>query len=290
MKITNYKNLPESLVKAITFDDYSKGDATISVTSLWKSPRVVELESKYADHITQDASEMIWVLFGKCIHEILRRSDTKALTETRLSEEILGWKVSGQFDRFVEEDGLLQDYKITSAWTLVFDSRHKDWTNQLNSYAHLLRKQGHKVKRIEVVAILRDWSAREARTKPDYPQSPVQIISLDLWDYDKTQALLEEQVRKHIDGKLNLPLCTEEEQWAKPTVYAVMKEGRKSALSLCMTQDQANKEKEGLGHEHGVNKVYIEVRPGEKTKCESYCSVKKFCSQYAGEQLTKSKP
>lgn len=290
MKITNYKNLPESLVKAITFDDYSKGDATISVTSLWKSPRVVELESKYADHITQDASEMIWVLFGKCIHEILRRSDTKALTETRLSEEILGWKVSGQFDRFVEEDGLLQDYKITSAWTLVFDSRHKDWTNQLNSYAHLLRKQGHKVKRIEVVAILRDWSAREARTKPDYPQSPVQIISLDLWDHDKTQALLEEQVRKHIEGKLNLPLCTEEEQWAKPTVYAVMKEGRKSALSLCMTQDQANKEKEGLGYEHGVNKVYIEVRPGEKTKCESYCSVKKFCSQYAGEQLTKSKP
>jgi len=290
MKITNYKNLPESLVKAITFDDYSKGSSDISVTSLWKSPRVVELESKYADQITQDASEMIWVLFGKCIHEILRRSDTTALTETRLSEDILGWKVSGQFDRFVEQEGLLQDYKITSAWTLVFDSKHKDWTNQLNSYAHLLRKQGHQVKKIEVVAILRDWSAREARNKPDYPQSPVQVIPLELWDNDKTQSLLEAQVKKHSEGKLNLPLCTEEEQWSKPTVYAVMKEGRKSALSLCMTQDQANKEKEGLGQEHGVNKVYIEVRPGEKTKCESYCSVKKFCSQYASERLALGKP
>lgn len=290
MKITNIKNLPEALVNAITFDDYSKGESDISTTSLWKSPRLVALETKFHDQISQDASERIWVLFGKCIHEILRRSDTEAITEARLVDDILGWNVSGQFDRFVKQDGLLQDYKVTSAWSMVFDSKHKDWTNQLNTYAHLLRKHGHEVNKMEVVAILRDWSAKEARTKPTYPQSPVQVVSIDLWDKEFTKAALEERVKKHSEAKISLPLCTPEEQWAKPDVYAVMKDGQKRALSLALSEEQAAIDKALFEKEHKSKKIFVVKRPGEKTRCESYCSVKQFCDQYQQEKQVSVEP
>lgn len=284
MKITNHKGLPESIVNAITFDDYSKGAADLSVTDLWKAPRIYNLETKFQDQISQDASERIWLLFGKCTHEILRRSDTEAITETRLADDILGYKISGQFDRFVKSEGLLQDYKVTSAWSMVFDSKHKDWTNQLNTYAHLLRRHGHEVNRLEVVAILRDWQAREAKMKPTYPQSPVQVIPLTLWSKEEAQLAIEDRLKKHSEAKLAMPLCTPEDQWEKPAVYAVMKDGQKRALSLALTPEQASIDKSLFEKEHGGKKLVVVRRPGEKTRCESYCSVKQFCDQYAKEK------
>jgi len=275
--ITNRMNLPEPLVKAIAFDDYTGGGADISATSLWKPARMVALEKQHGDKITQDVSDMIWILMGKCIHEILRRSDQDAVTETRLADEVLGWKVSGQFDRFVTNQGLLQDYKITSAWSLVFSSRDDEWTKQLNTYAYLLRRNGHEVRRIEIVAILRDWSATQAKSNKDYPQSSVQVIPIQLWEEDRIVRLLQERVREHQRARMELPLCSEEEQWAKPTVYAVMKEGRKSALKLCSSEEEART----LLDEKGT---YLQVRPGEKTRCESYCQVRDFCEQYQREK------
>jgi len=76
---------------------------------------------------------------------------------------------------------------------------------------------------------------------------------------------------------MELPLCSDEEQWAKPTVYAVMKEGRKSALKLCSSEEEART----LLDEKGT---YLQVRPGEKTRCESYCQVRDFCEQYQREK------
>lgn len=290
MKITNVKNLPEALVNAITFDDYSKGSSDLSVTDLWKSPRLFNLETKHRDQISQDASDRIWVLLGKCIHEILRRSDTEAITETRLVDDILGYKISGQFDRFVKSEGLLQDYKVTSAWSMVFDSKHKDWTNQLNTYAHLLRRHGHEVNRLEVVAILRDWQAKEARMKPTYPQSPVQVVTLNLWSKEEAQIAIEDRVKKHSDAKQGLPLCTPEEQWEKPAVYAVMKDGQKRALSLALTESQALVDKALFEKEQGNKKIFVVKRPGEKTRCEAYCSVKQFCDQYKQEKSNHAEP
>lgn len=274
--ITNKKNLPESLVKAVAFDDYSGGSSDITATTLWKPARMVELERLFADQLSQDASDLIWVLMGKCVHEILRRSDEEAVTETRLADDILGWKISGQFDRYLAGEGKLQDYKITSAWSLVFDSRNQDWTRQLNTYAHLLRRYGQPVNTIEVVAILRDWSAREARGNPDYPQCPVQVVDIQVWEADACETAIQERVREHQRARVELPLCSAEEQWAKPTTYAVMKEGRKSAVKVCKSEEEA---KAFIG----ADKLTIQIRPGEKTRCESYCGVRDFCAQYHRE-------
>lgn len=275
--ITNKMGLPESLVKAITWDDYTGGSSDLSATSLWKPARMVALEKQHAGQLTQDASEMIWVLMGKCIHEILRRADNEAVTEMRLVDDILGWKISGQFDRFVAADGLLQDYKITSAWSLVFDSRSVEWTKQLNTYAHLLRRHGHQVQRIEVVAILRDWSATEARGNPDYPQCSVQVVPIELLAPEVIQKEITERVQEHQRARIELPLCSEEEQWARPTTYALYKKGAKKALKVCKSAKEAG--------EYMADKkdLICDIRPGKKTRCESYCQVRDFCDQYRRE-------
>ena len=70
-----------------------------------------------------------------------------------------GVKVSGQIDYF--KDGVLTDYKVTSAWKLV-DGVPLEWHDQLNAYALLLEENGITVKELQVVVLLRDWSPGKA--------------------------------------------------------------------------------------------------------------------------------
>ena len=66
-----------------------------------------------------------------------------------------------------------------------------------------------------------------------------------------------------------MPACTPEERWAKPDKWAVMKHGRKSAVKVFDSEEEANANI-GLGD-------YIEYRQGVDTKCEDYCMVNQFC-------------
>ena len=74
----------------------------------------------------------------------------------------------------------------------------------------------------------------------------------------------------------SLPDCSDEDMWAKPAVWALKKTGGVRAKSLHYSEDAANKalEDAGKGYE-------IEFRPGERTRCENYCNVRDFCSQWA---------
>jgi hypothetical protein len=71
--------------------------------------------------------------------------------------------------------------------------------------------------------------------------------------------------------------CSDEERWMTETVYATKKEGRKSAIRLFKTVEEATElaEKE---------KGYVEIRKGEPKRCTGdFCGVSKWCSQYQGE-------
>ena len=65
--------------------------------------------------------------------------------------------------------GKIIDYKTTSAWTTVFQSQIKEWTEQLNCYAYLYRTQGFSVDKLEIIAIYRDWSRTNALKDKNYP-------------------------------------------------------------------------------------------------------------------------
>jgi hypothetical protein len=61
------------------------------------------------------------------------------------------------------------------------------------------------------------------------------------------------------------PICTPEERWATPTTYAVMKQGKKSALKVAQSQKEAQIWLEANGGE------WVQERPGEDKRCHNYC-------------------
>lgn len=271
MKITNRQNLPAALVAAITNDPYHDGGSDISVTRLIQPPRKVVLERQHADEIEEDASDRIWALLGQIGHLILERAAKGEIVEKRLSIERLGWKISGQAD-VINPDQLV-DYKVTSAWS-VKDGVKKEYVEQLNLLAYLAAMNGITLRSAQIVAILRDWSKLEAARNADYPKAQVQVFDVPLWNSNKQCAFLEARIRAHQAARNELPECTSEEMWERPTKFAVMKRGNVQAVKLFANHGEAIV----MAAENKA--YYVETRPGERPRCQHYCNAALFCSSY----------
>lgn len=282
MKVTNKANLPQPIYDAIIRDGYSRGDADISVTELLSPARISALKAAHWQEIEEDASDRVWSLVGQVMHGILERSNRTGIAERRLSVQVEGWKVSGGMDAYYDH-GLLQDYKFVTAYKFKGGTVPQEYEQQLNCYAEILRANGDKVERLEIVAILRDWSKMEARRDPNYPQSQVLILPVTLWPQDIAQKFMRERVVLHKSARIALPRCTDEERWAKPAQWAVMKNGRKTAVRLLATEAEARTMATGLGAGH-----YIEKRTSANVRCENYCSVARFCEQFQAMQPEKT--
>lgn len=275
MKLTNRLNLPQPLVDAVKNDSYTSGGADISVTTLLKPPRMVALEKQHKDEIEEDVSMRIWSLMGQVVHGILERASNTGVAERRLSINVEGWSVSGSMDRYI--DGLLQDYKVVTAYKFKDGGVPIEYEQQLNVYAEILRQHGHPVNVAEIVGILRDWSKLEARRDANYPQTQVIVRNVPLWHPIKAQTFIRERVILHKQARVTLPLCNDEERWARPTKYAAMREGQVRAVKLFENEAEATEYVK-----QGKN-LKVEVRPGELVRCSSYCQVSAFCTQYRDE-------
>jgi hypothetical protein len=89
---------------------------------------------------------------------------------------------------------------------------------------------------------------------------------------------LHRQSKVQDDWNEELTACTEEERWIRETKFAVKKEGRKTAIRLLDTEEEA---KELLATLPPTAKGFIEIRKGEAIRCTgNYCGVSKWCSQY----------
>lgn len=276
MKVTNRMGLPQAIVDAVTNDPYTRGDADISVTTLIGPARKAEIERRHSEEITEEASDRIWSLLGQAMHAVLERANRKGIAERRLSMTVEGWKISGGMDLH-DEDKWLVDYKLTSAWATKLGAKD-DWEKQLNVYAEILRSNGHAVKGLRIVAVIRDWSMREARDKAEYPQQPVVTFDLPLWPQETAQRYIRERVILHKAARLAndesaLPLCSDAERWTKPAVFALMKQGQKKAVKLYDNEPDAR------SHASTSPALYVQHRPGERTRCIGYCAAAKFCSQ-----------
>jgi hypothetical protein len=289
--LTNKHNLPQTFVNVLRRPTYSKGKANISVTELISAPRIVQLRKLHADEIEQDVSEMVWSIFGTAIHGVLEHGrDESHLVEERLHTQVDGWSISGAIDlQIVNEDGTItvNDYKTVGAWSVM--NEKIDWELQLNIYAWLVRKvKKSDVSKLEIVAIIRDWSRRDAAIKASYPDAPVKVIPIDLWPYERQQEFVEGLVEKHSNALFDLetgdelPHCTPEDMWEKPTSYAVKKIGGVKARNVCDTSEEAQAKVAEYGKDYE-----IEVRPGERTRCENFCSVSRWCNQHQDYLKTK---
>ena len=285
--VTNKFKLPQFVVDALTHSDYTRGDSDISVTQLIDSPRIARLQREHADEQTKDAVDFVWSRFGTSVHvmfeESLKSTGSDVITEERLFTETQGWSLSGAIDaQEVSDDGvIISDFKVTSAWSVIYGK--SSWNTQLNVYAYLVRKaKGQTVKKLQIVALLRDWVRSKAQQGGEYPTAPIVVLDIPMWSEAEQDAYVESQIKKHMEAtNTDQPLifCTSEETWQKDTVYAVMKRGRKSAVKLYKTEAEAEERAEKEGSNHSV-----EVRKGEKTRCKGdWCGVSKWCDQYQSE-------
>ena len=287
MNLTNHANLPEQIVDAVRHDPYNPAKTgDISVTRLIDSPRAVALRKRHANEVTEDVCDRVWALLGQVAHGILERSNTvfsRDMAEQRLFADVNGWRLSGQFDRLsLDDGGTLSDWKLTSTWSVIGPEPKPEWTAQLNTLAFLARHNGFKVARLEIIALLRDWSRGRAKAGGDYPPHQVARIPIPLWpqsvaaDYVAASVGLHQAAEGLPDDEL--PPCTDAEVWRSASIYAIKKPGRKSAIKLHPTEAEAATHAAELGTTH-----YVEHRPGRAARCQDYCAVSGFCNQWQAE-------
>lgn len=58
----------------------------------------------------------------------------------------MGKRISGQMDLYDVEKRTIQDWKVTSVWSVKDESYKSDWEKQLNIYRWLAKKTGWRPK------------------------------------------------------------------------------------------------------------------------------------------------
>ena len=284
MQVTNVHNLPEPLVTLARREYYSKGAAQYSVTEIMSPPKIRRMREKYDDQIVTDVSQMLWSLLGSALHVVMERGETSGwIKEERLFAEVDGVSISGAID--LQEEGeagiTIYDYKFTSAWAVMQEK--EEWIQQLNIYKWLVETvKQRKVVGLKICAMVRDYSKHDLREA--YPAAPICVVDIPLWDSVKTEMYIRERLEMHRESKMradfeeDLQNCSNEERWMSETTFAVKREGRKTAIRVFKTIEEATElaEKE---------KGYVETRLGEPRRCTGdFCGVSQWCAQYQGER------
>jgi len=270
VNLTNVYGLPEALVRAIRNDPYT-GGGDISVTKLIDSPQVRVLRKQYGNAVVEDVSDRIWSLLGQAVHTILERAgeEEHVKVEERLFAEVLGWNVSGQYDRLDLHGTTLDDYKVTSTYSL---GGKIEWERQLNCLRWLAVQNGYKVEKLRIVAILKDWKKAKAKIDSSYPQVPVAVVQVPVWDLSEAYQYILDRVSIHQAAEQgDVPECTDEERWYSGTKFALMKTGGKRAIKLFERKEDIGDIADG---------TFIEERPGVYRRCDDYCEVSGFCEQF----------
>lgn len=282
MNITNKFNLPQPFVDLVGGDTYSKGESDITTTGLAQPPKIAELTRRHSNEITMDASEKVWTMMGTANHYVLEqialRNPERYVTEQRFYMDIDGVKLGGQIDLFDRETETLWDYKVSSVYKAMSDDK-LEWTKQANVNKLLCEHNGIHPKKLAILLVCKDWKRKEAEFKADYPKCAIIEIPLPIWQEAETLAYIKSRINLHNAAKLieeddAIPACTEEERWAKPTTWAVLKEkGAKRAVANGLYESES----EALAHAKRISGA-VEKRDGSNPRCENYCQVRQWCN------------
>ncbi len=276
MKITNRLNLPEGFVKACSTAAHN-APGCVSATTLLKGTKEIILTRRHWDELEDDVADRVWAIFGSAVHSLMEVETPDTFVEEDVEAKVGNMMVTGRMDCYDPKNEILYDYKTASVWKVIYKD-FDDWKKQGLIYAWLLNKTGFNVKKCRFIAMLKDHSKSKAKFDATYPQSPVYVYEFNVTESDlkDTETFIERKVAEiercndYPDDVI--PCCTEDERWAKPTTYAVMKNGRKTALRVFNTRAEADK----LVAEQGAG-CYVEERKGTDGKCQEYCTCREFC-------------
>ena len=279
MKVTNKLNLPAAFVNAVSTNRHNAAGC-FSATTLNKGAKEIILSDRHFDEITVDAADSVWAVWGTAVHALLESQPDNNFHEEYFKVPVSNSFVTGQVDSYDMENGVINDWKTASVWKVQFND-FSDWRRQGLTYAWLLQQSGLEVKKCRFVALLKDHSKTKAKNDSSYPQSPVFIYEFDVTaaDMEETAARILTKVQEiesayKLDDDAIEP-CSAEERWADGEKWAVMKNGRKTAIKLFDNSADAD----AMAGEMG-NAYYVEHRPAISRKCGDYCACKDFCNFY----------
>ena len=279
MKVNNRLHLPEAFVKAVSTTRHNEAGC-FSATTLNKGTKEIILTDRHFDEITVDAADSVWAVWGTAVHALLESQPDNNFHEESFKVPVGNSFVTGQVDSYDMEHATIFDWKTASVWKVQF-ADFSDWYKQGMTYAWLLKQSGLEVRHCVFIALLKDHSKTKAKTDASYPQSPVFKYEFDVTDEElqQTEARIIAKVAEiesayKLDDDAIEP-CSAEERWADGEKWAVMKNGRKTAVKVFDNQLDAD----AMAGEMG-NAYYVEHRPAISRKCGDYCNCKDFCNFY----------
>lgn len=312
MPFTNKHDIGLPLAVWLAADgyDFTPNEYAISVTSLLKPIRQTILGRRLTPETqeTPDVSDMIAARLGHSLHDGIERAwkyDYKAALkklgypdktvemieinpetaknshipvylEQRAERECMGYTISGKFDMIL--DGGINDFKSTSAYTWIHDTKREDYIIQGSCYRWL---NPEKVTRDEMAIqfIFTDWSKAQSKANPNYPQQRVVSQKYPLWSLEKTENWIKERItlleRSKALPESELPMCTDKELWRGDTLYKYFSDPSKTTGRS--TKNFTDKLQANLFMREKGKGVVIEV-PGKVKAC-SYCAAFPICSQ-----------
>lgn len=279
MKVTNRLGLPAAFVNAVSVRRHNE-PGCYSATTLNKGVKEIILTDRHFDELEADAADSVWAVWGTAVHALMESQKDENFHEEKFEVPLSKSKITGQVDSYDMENATIFDWKTASVWKVI-KADFADWKAQGMTYAWLMSQKGLPVKKCRFVALLKDHSKTKAQTDSTYPQSPVFVYEFDVTEegLKETGERLEKKVIELEAASLmedkDIPICSESERWAEPEKFAVMKEGRKSAVKLFDNEGDAGAMAAELGAKH-----YVERRPGVSRKCEGYCPCREFCEFY----------
>lgn len=278
MKVLNSMNLPQAFCNAVNLERHNE-KGCYSATTLLKGTTSTILTDRHFDEIEVDVADCVWQIWGTAVHKIFEDSGIDGLKEERFEVPVSHSKVTGRVDLFDEKNGILYDWKTASTFKITFND-FSDWKKQGLIYAWLMKQNGIEVKKCRFIALLKDHSKSKAKTDSSYPQLPVYNYEFEVTETDLAEienfikTRIAELEKAELIPDEELPPCSEEERWHQKGKVAVMKEGRKTAIKLFDTKEEAEQNMKALGG------TYLEERKGCDRRCSEYCNCNTFCPYY----------
>ena len=279
MQVTNKLHLPAAFVHAVSTERHN-APGCYSATTLNKGAKEIVLTDRHYNEIEIDAADNVWAVWGTAVHSIFENEKDDNFHEESFKVAVGNSYVTGKVDSYDMTNGIIYDWKTASTWKIQFND-FTDWHAQGMTYAWLLTKSGLEVKKCRFVALLKDHSKSKAKHDASYPQSPAYIYEFDVTPEElaKAEARIVAKVKEIENayklGDDDIEPCTADERWADGEKWAVMKNGRKTAIKLFDNEADAEAYAGELGNSH-----YVEHRPAVSRKCADYCTCCDYCNFY----------
>jgi hypothetical protein len=297
----NQYNLPEEMIVALGIPRPII-DHVYSVTEFISPTRMIRLKRQcHKDGIAliEQPERKLKALLGTGFHMAMQKANEELQSRWCISDDnnqkqpaLIEQTVKAKFDKVtlvghfdLWKEGVLSDYKTTSVYAFLLGEKI-EWEQQLNLYRYCL-KMGYsglpqrETTSLVIKALLVDWKQNKCLLDSDYPPMPFIEKEIPIWSDGTILAFINSKVEQLYSEKL--PLCTSEEQWARPETWAVMKNDNKKASRVLETEEQAIAW--CAEHEDKKNKLSIMKRIGLKVRCAEYCQVRDYCEQYDKESV-----